>query len=91
MVKFGTAKAALYKGPNKMFVHFLRFYPISKKGEARIAHKNKMNVSFLNISTVNAIRFFGAQKEILSVICRFFYSWDEIRYKESEFNFAELL
>jgi len=50
-----------------------------------------MNVSFLNISTVNAIRFFGAQKEILSVICRFFYSWDEIRYKESEFNFAELL
>jgi hypothetical protein len=70
-VKFGTAKAALYKGLNKTFVHFIHFYPIWKKDEARIAYKNKLNMSFLNIGAVNAIRFIGEQKEFLSVLCRF--------------------
>jgi hypothetical protein len=70
-VKFGTAKATLYEGLNKMFVHFIRFYPIWERGEAKIVHQTVLNVSFLNIGTVNAVRFFGTQKEFLSVLCRF--------------------
>ena len=34
-----------------------------KEGEARIVHKNILNVSFLNIGTVNVIRFFRSAKE----------------------------
>jgi len=60
-VKFVIAKAALYKGLNRMFFHSLRFYPIWKKGEARIVHKNILKLRFLNIGTVNAIRFRSAK------------------------------
>jgi len=74
-----------------MFVHFIRFYPIWKKGEARIVHKIILNVSFLNIGTVNAILFLGAQKNFCRFFAELFYSWDKIRCKESEFNSAELL